>query len=159
MEWNELVPFPVLAVLGFGGWMLVRAVRGRHWALRALGRTFGVLLLVSSSGLLAIYSCSQAYDHKIHYRSAPNDSPDGRHSARVIQGGQSDFGTAVEVRTRWHVYPQVVFSSDDDPHYVRLQWSGTKRLFVEVPELTGDWRRNCVSPAGDIVVSCISYGP
>jgi hypothetical protein len=159
MEPNELIPFLALGLIGFGGWMLIRAVRGRHWTLKVFGRTLGILFLFASTGLLVIYSCSEANDHRFLYRSGSVVSPDGKYSVKVIQRGREDYGTTVEIRSRWHIYPQVVFSSDDDPHLVSVQWSGAKRLIVNVPDLTGDWRRDCANSTRDVAVSCVSYGP
>jgi hypothetical protein len=158
MAWNELIPFPVLVLVGFGGWMLIRTVHTHHWVRKVLGRTFSVLLLLASSGLLVMLGWYEAFDRQYLYRSAIVEAPDRRHSAYITECGPSCVGAFVEVRRPWHVYPQTVFQSLDDPRFVKVQWSGAKRLIIKVPDSPEDLQRQC-SSLNDVTVSCVSYGP
>ena len=64
------------------------------------------------------------------------------------------FHTRVEVRSRWQIYPQVVFSSEDDPREVDLRWNDNAHLIVRYTEPENyNVHAECSTAAKDVLIS------
>jgi len=128
MQPNEFIPGFLLLAAAYCGWKLIRFVRSRSKVAKVAGCVSGVGILVISSCLLLLYGCGMARK----YRSAPSFSPDHKHMAQVteLDFGPGPFNTAVELRSRWQVFPETVFASHGDPWEIEAKWPSNSELVI-----------------------------
>lgn len=129
MQPNEFIPGFVLLAAAFCGWKLIRFVRSRSKVTKIAGCVSGAGILVISGFLLLLYGCGMANT----YRSALSVSPDRKHMAQVTElnfGAMDSFHTTVELRSRWQVYPETVFSSNGDPREIEAKWPSNSELVI-----------------------------
>lgn len=128
MQPNEFVPFFVLMTAVLGGWMLIRFVRSRSKFSRIAGYFCSVLIFVASGFLLLLYGFGMAK----RYRSVPGFSPDKRYMVQTteLDLGPGLFNTEVELRSRWQVYPRIVFASHNAPEDVEARWLNDSDLVI-----------------------------
>jgi hypothetical protein len=128
MQPNEFIIGFVLLGAAFCGWKLIRFVRSRSNVSKVAGRVSGAGILVISGCLLLLYGCGMAKK----YRSAPSFSPDRKHMAQVteLDFGPGPFNTEVELRSRWQVFPEIVFDSHYDPTEIEAKWPSNSELVI-----------------------------
>src|SRR5579862_4222799 len=114
------------------GILLVRAARGRPMLIRWSGRISGFLL--TTSGTLA---CLLLLSERACTERLPSVvSPDSTHLAMVssVNGGATEsWHTSVEVRSSWRPFSRMVFSSQDAPGDVHLNWLSNSHLLIVTP--------------------------
>src|SRR5262249_50726828 len=66
------------------------------------------------------------------YRSALSFSPDRKYTSQVteLDFGPGPFHTEVQLRSRWHVFPKVVFVSHNAPDDIEAKWLGDSELVI-----------------------------
>jgi hypothetical protein len=128
MQINEFIPGVVLLAAVFCGWHLIRFVRSRSKVLKVAGRVSGGGILAVSFCLLLLYGCAMSQK----YRSAPSFAPDRKHMTQVteLDFGPGPFNTAVELRSRWQVFPKIVFASSNAPNDVEPNWLSDSDLVI-----------------------------
>ena len=128
MQMNEFVPVFVLLAAAFCGWKLLRFVRFRSVVIKVVGSVSGIGILLVSGCLLLFYGRRMA----ITNRSAPSASPDHEHIAQVISRelGPGPFYTEVQLRSRWQVWPETVFTSDVPPQEIETRWPSRSELVI-----------------------------
>ena len=101
-----------------------------------------------------VYGCAMV----VMYRSSPVVSPDGKHSARITEldaGAMDRFHTKVELRSRWHVYPVVVFRSENHPKDVEVRWTDSSHLVVRYAySAQYDPFARCLSQSSGVTITC-----
>jgi hypothetical protein len=128
MPINAIITAFVLLSIAIAGWRLFRSAK--TWSsYQKLGRICGAFTLIVALPLLAMYGCAA----RLTYRFAPTSSPDGNYTGRVTElnaGAMDSFHTSVEVRSRWQIYPDEVFSSTGDPREVEPKWATNSELVI-----------------------------
>jgi hypothetical protein len=69
----------------------------------------------------------------LEYRSAPTFSPDGKYRAQIKEldfGPMDTLHTKVEVRSRWHLFPETVFTSHGVPQEIETKWPSASELVI-----------------------------
>src|ERR1700730_9433660 len=128
----DIVEFRVIALALFSamiGILLIRVVRTQPRITRLCGRVSGFLL--TTSGLLAF--ALLLLSERCTVRLTPVVSPDGRHAATVesLNGGATEpWHTSVTVRSCSSFRSRIVFSSEDDPQTVHLNWVSNSHLLI-----------------------------
>ena len=114
MQPNEFIPALVLLAAAFCGWKLLRFVRLRSTVIKVAGSVSSIGILLITGCLLLLYGCGMV----LEYRSSPTFSPDGKYRAQIKEldfGAMDTLHLRVEVRSRWHLFPETVFSSGGTP--------------------------------------------
>ena len=129
MQPNEFIPLFALLAAVICGWKLIPASRSsRSRFTKGAGYAFGVGVMVISGSLLLLYGCRLA----ITQRFTPSVSPDHKHIAQVISRGIGPGPpyTAVQVRSRWQIWPKAVLASEGAPEEIETRWPTDSELVI-----------------------------